>query len=133
MSMTKLAPIGVPPAHIINIDGRLVNAEVSAHHIDELQWYAETENFNLDAECQSRYGYGSGWLSLAQLAEMFRVIAERRADIINNTPSHLHRCDNCGASQLHFDKHCTHPAGDVTVECRSCEEGHYFKNRRPAL
>ena len=131
MSMTKLAPIGVPPAHIIDIDGRLVNAEVSAHHIDELQWYAQTEKFDLDAECQSRFGYGSGWLTLAQLSEMMRVIAQRRADRFNNTPTHFHYCATCGVGRLHFDRHCEgkHPQGNVEDECCSCEEGLYFTRR----
>ena len=133
MSMTKLAPVGIPPAHIIDVDGRQVNAEVSAKHLDELQWYAQTEKFDLEAECQTRFSYGSGWLTVAQLGEMFRVIASRRTDIINSTPRHSHHCPECGASQMHFDKNCSHPAGDIEEECRSCEEGHYFKSRRPTL
>ena len=39
------------PEHIIVIDGRLLNADVSAQHIDELQWYAQTEKYDLEAEC----------------------------------------------------------------------------------
>jgi hypothetical protein len=121
------------PEHIIVIDGRIINADVSAQHIDELQWYAETEKVDLEGECFSRYGYGSDWLTVKQLGEMFRVIAEGRTSIINSTPSHFHRCPECGASQMYFDKNCNHQAGDVTEECRHCEEGHYLKSRRPAL
>ena len=105
---------------------------MSARDLDELQWYAATQKFDLDGECHIRYGYGSAWLTVAQLGEMFRVIAKRRVDIINSTPRHFHRCDNCGASQMYFDKNCSHQAGDITQECRSCEEGHYLKSRRPA-
>ena len=135
MSMTKLAPVGVPPAHIIYVDGRQVNAEVSVKHLDELQWYAQTEKFDLEAECQTRYGYGPGWLTLAQYAEVTRAIVGRQADRFNGTPSHFHYCSDCGAGRLYFDRHCEgrHPAGNVEDECRSCEEGHHLKMRRPAL
>jgi hypothetical protein len=135
MSMTKLAPVGVSPAHIIDVGGRQVNAEVSAKELDELQWYAETEKFDLEAECLARYGYGSGWLTLAQFAEMIRAIVGRRADRFNSTPSHFHYCSGCGVGRLYFDRHCgdRHPEGNVEDECRACEEALYLKTRRPAL
>jgi hypothetical protein len=135
VSAKKQPQGGIIPPHIITVKGKLVNANVSAKHIDELQLYAETEKYDLESECQSRYGYGPGWLTLTQLGEMFRVIAQRRAGIINGTPKHYHRCGNCGASQMHFDRHCEgkHGAGDLVEECRSCDEGLYLSHRRPGL
>jgi hypothetical protein len=61
--MTAIAPQAYPE-HIIIIDGRLINADVSAKHIDELREYARDEKFDLEGECFSRYGYGSDWLRL---------------------------------------------------------------------
>jgi hypothetical protein len=121
--MTAIAPQAYPE-HIIIIDGRLINADVSAKHIDELREYARDEKFDLEGECFSRYGYGSDWLTVKQLGEMFRVIAERRAAIITATPRHYHRCPDCKASQMHFDRHCEgkHEAGDFEDECYACRE-----------
>src|SRR5215203_2180885 len=85
MSMTKVAPIGVPPTHIFDLHGRLVNGEVSAQDLDELQWSAECEGYDLESECLTRYGYGSRWLTLAQYSEILRAIVQRRAAAISAT------------------------------------------------
>ena len=61
MTATQSAPF---PAHIIVINGKVVNTAVSAKHLDELQWYAESEKFDLEAECLSRFGYRPDWLTL---------------------------------------------------------------------
>jgi hypothetical protein len=53
--------------------------------VDELEWQAQTEKYDLEAESQLCYGYGSGWLTVGQMGEMIPVIAARRADIINRT------------------------------------------------
>ena len=123
------------PAHIIESGGRLVNAEVGGKPLDELREYARDEKFDLEAECLSRYGYASDWLTLAQYGGMMREIVRRRADRFNNTPTHFHYCPECGAGRLHFDRHCEgkHPPGNVEDECRACEEGHYLKSGRPTL
>ena len=102
----------------------MVNAAVNAKHIDELQWYAATEKFDLEAECLARYGYRSDWLTLEQYSEMMRHIAQLRADRINSTPTHFHYCPDCGAGQLYFDRHCEgkHAQGKIEDECRACRE-----------
>ena len=132
MTAIKSAPL---PSHIITINGRLVNAEVSDKHLDELREYARDEKYDLEAECQTRYGYSSDWLTTEELGEMTGVIARLRADRFNNTPTHFHYCSGCGAGRLHFDRLCEgyHPPGNIEDECRSCEEGHYLKSRRPTL
>ena len=71
--MTATAPQQLPPP-IITVAGQLLNADVETKHIDELQWYAQTEKFDLEGECFSRYGYKSEWLTVTQLGEMFRAI-----------------------------------------------------------
>ena len=133
MTATQIATL---PAHIIVINGKVVNPEVSAKHLDELQWYAETEKFDLEAECLKRFGYRSDWLTLAQYSEMMRVIVERRADRIKNTPTHYHYCPGCGAGQLYFDRHCEgkHQQGNIEDECRACREPtNRFYSRRPTF
>ena len=119
MTATQSKPY---PEHIIVINGRVVNAAVSAKHLDELQWYAKIEKFDLEEECLRRFGYRSDWLTLAQYSEMMRTIVERRAEFLKNTPTHFHYCQDCGASRLHFDKHCEgkHPQGNIEDECRQC-------------
>jgi hypothetical protein len=121
------------PSHIIDVDGRLVNAEVGDKHLDELREYAREEKYDLEAECRSRYGYGSEWLTIEQLGEMLRVIIQRCADRINSTPSHYHYCSDCGAGQLYFDRSCEgkHPQGNIETECRKCRErtNRFFQRR----
>ena len=83
--------------------------------------------------CLSGYGSKNDWLTGEPFSRMIRVMARRRADISNSPPRHFHCCDNDDASQMHFDKNCGHQAGDITEECRGCEEGYYIRMRRPAL
>jgi hypothetical protein len=78
VSAKKQPQGGVIPPHNITINGKLVNADVNAKHIDELQGYAATEKFDLESECQSRYAYGSDWLTVHQLAEITHAMVERR-------------------------------------------------------
>jgi hypothetical protein len=110
------------PPHIIVFDGRLVNTSTPENQIRELQIYAKLENFDIEAECQSRYGYGSDWLTLAQRSEIGKLIIDRKNARFLANPSHWHRCSDCGQSERFFDKGCAgkHPQGDIKEECYVC-------------
>lgn len=111
------------PAHIFEVDGRILNGEVYAHEITELRDYARRDKFDLEAECQARYGYGSEWLSREQYKEISHERAEIARERWEREPKHVHSCPTCEDARYHFDKFCRHEAGDIEFECRACDEG----------
>jgi hypothetical protein len=120
MSATKQQSGGVIPPHIITFEGKLTNTELSDKAIDELRFYAESNGFDLEAECLTRYGYGSEWLTRAQDSEISRAIIAYREAKLAHKLKHHHTCFECGRQTLCFAEKCKDEAED---ECRECHEG----------
>jgi hypothetical protein len=119
MSATKPTGGAIPP-HIVTYQGRLTNTELSDKAIDELRFYAVSNGFDLETECQNRYGYGSEWLTRVQDGEITYAIIAYRDAKITQKPKHHHTCFECGRVTMCLSEKCKDEPED---ECRECHEG----------